>query len=193
MLSNTTNGKMIIVTAPSGAGKTTIVRYLLDVFPDLAFSVSATNRERRAHEKDGVDYYFLSTASFENKIEQDAFVEWEEVYENQYYGTLKSEIDRLWKLGKHIIFDIDVKGATNLKKLYPEQSLAIFIKPPSVEALLKRLQGRGSETPESLRKRIMRAKNELTFEDRFDAVVVNDVLENALKEARLLIKDFILD
>ena len=160
--------KLIIVTAPSGAGKTTIVHHLLDTFSDLAFSVSATNRAIRAHETDKIDYYFLSTAAFKTLITEGAFLEYEEVYDSQYYGTLKKEVERLWALGKCIIFDVDVKGAINIQKHYPEQSLSIFIKPPSKEILMERLKNRKTETLESLRKRIARATEELTYENRFN-------------------------
>lgn len=183
--------KLIIVTAPSGAGKTTIVHHLLRTFPDLAFSVSATNRARRVHEIDGEDYYFLSTDDFKQRVTEGAFLEYEEVYDDQFYGTLKTEVERLWSLGKCIIFDVDVKGARNIKQAYPEQSLAIFIKPPSEEILFDRLKKRKTETTESLNKRIARATEELTYENRFDKVVVNDVLERAFLEAETLVKGFL--
>ena len=183
--------KLIIVTAPSGAGKTTIVHHLLRRFPELAFSVSATNRARRAHEVDGVDYYFLSTDDFKSRVTEGAFLEYEEVYDDQFYGTLKSEVERLWDLGKCIIFDVDVKGAANIKKAYPEESLAIFIKPPSKDILFERLKNRKTETTESLKKRIARATEELKYENRFDKVVVNDTLEHAFQDAEVSVRDFI--
>lgn len=183
--------KLIIVTAPSGAGKTTIVHHLLNTFDQLAFSVSATNREKRAHETHGVDYYFLSTAEFRKLITEGAFLEYEEVYDNQYYGTLKREIERLWSLGKCIIFDVDVKGARNIQNAYPNESLSVFVKPPSKEILMERLKNRKTETPESLRKRIARATEELTYEDKFDTVLVNDKLEVALREAKKIVESFI--
>jgi guanylate kinase len=183
--------KLIIVTAPSGAGKTTIVHHLIDTFDSLAFSVSATNRNMRAHEKHGVDYYFLSTEAFKDLITEGALLEYEEVYENQYYGTLKKEVERLWALGKCIIFDVDVKGALNIQKHYPKESLSIFIKPPSKEILLERLKNRKTETPESLQKRINRATEELTFEHKFDKVLINDVLEKALRESEEFVTDFL--
>lgn len=189
---DTFQGRMIIVTAPSGAGKTTIVRFLLSTIDTLDFSVSATNRERRAHEQEGIDYYFLSTEEIQEKINKDEFAEWEEVYPGQYYGTLKSEIERIWADGKHIVFDIDVKGAENLRNLYPKCSRAIFIQPPSVEELLRRLKSRGSESAQSLKKRIQRAKKELTYADRFDFIVLNDDLELAQLEASDLVNNFIL-
>ncbi len=183
--------KLIIVTAPSGAGKTTIVHHLLRKFPELAFSVSATNRARRNHEIDGVDYYFLSTDDFKKKVTEGAFLEYEEVYDDQFYGTLKSEVERLWDLGKCIIFDVDVKGATSIKKAYPDESLAIFIKPPSKEILFERLKNRKTETTESLKKRIARATEELKYENRFDKIVVNDDLEHAFLESETVVRDFI--
>ena len=183
--------KLIIVTAPSGAGKTTIVHHLLRKFPELAFSVSATNRARRTHEIDGVDYYFLSTDDFKQRVTEGAFLEYEEVYDDQFYGTLKSEVERLWDLGKCIIFDVDVKGATSIKKAYPEESLAIFIKPPSKDILFERLKNRKTETSESLRKRIARATEELKYENRFDKVVVNDTLEHAFHDAETSVRHFI--
>ena len=183
--------KLIIVTAPSGAGKTTIVHHLLSTFDELAFSVSATNRGKRDHETEGVDYYFLSTPEFKHLISGGAFLEYEEVYDNQYYGTLKRELERLWALGKCIIFDVDVKGATNIQKAYPGESLSIFIKPPSKEILLERLKNRKTETPESLKKRIARASEELTYENKFDTVIVNDDLSKALAQADTLVGNFL--
>ncbi len=183
--------KLIIVAAPSGAGKTTIVHHLLRKFPELAFSVSATNRARRNHEIDGKDYYFLSTDDFKRRVTEGAFLEYEEVYDDQFYGTLKSEIERLWDLGKCVIFDVDVKGATSIKKVYPDESLTIFIKPPSKEILFERLKNRKTETTESLKKRVARVTEELKYEDRFDKVVVNDDLEHAFLEAETVVSDFI--
>lgn len=183
--------KLIIVAAPSGAGKTTIVHHLLRKFPELAFSVSATNRARRNHEIDGKDYYFLSTDDFKRRVTEGAFLEYEEVYDDQFYGTLKSEIERLWELGKCVIFDVDVKGATSIKKVYPDESLTIFIKPPSKEILFERLKNRKTETAESLKKRIARVTEELKYEDRFDKVVMNDDLEHAFLEAETIVSDFI--
>lgn len=185
--------KLLIITAPSGAGKTTIMRHLLDRFDRLSFSISATTRNRRPHEVDGRDYYFISIDQFKQKIVEDAFVEWQEVYENQYYGTLKTEVERLWAHGKDIVFDIDVKGALNLKNAYPQQSLSIFVKPPSREALLERLSARRTETDESLRKRLARADEELAYENKFDIVIVNDILDNALQEAETVVSAFLND
>lgn len=183
--------KLIILTAPSGAGKTTIVRYLLETMPEeLAFSISATTRARRPNEVEGIDYYYIGVEQFQRLIEEDAFAEWEEVYPNQYYGTLHNEMNRIWQLGKHIVFDIDVKGAVNLKKAYPNQSLAIFVKPPSKETLFERLRQRKTENEESLRKRLAKAEEELTFEHKFDYILVNDVLEVALAEALQVVRQF---
>lgn len=185
-------GKLIILTAPSGAGKTTIARHLLMTFPNLAFSVSATTRARRSYEVDGKDYYFISPEKFRQLIQENAFVEWEEVYTDQFYGTLKSEIERLWAAGKHVVFDVDVKGAMNLKRQYPSETLTIFIKPPSTEILFQRLQKRSTETEESLQKRIAKAVEELKNENNFDIVLVNDKLEDALQKATAIVEKFIL-
>ena len=185
-------GKMVIFTAPSGAGKTTIVRHLLKRYKNqLGFSTSATTRDRRDHEVDGKDYYFLSLEKFRQKISDGAFVEYEEVYRDQFYGTLKSEIERIWSLGKHIIFDIEVKGATNIKSIYGDECLAVFIKPPSFSILVERLKNRKSETQSSLSKRISRMKKELSYESSFDEVLVNDLLTVACKEAEIMIESFL--
>jgi len=181
--------KLIALTAPSGAGKTTIARHLLSTFDELAFSVSATTREKRAHETDGKDYYFLTKEEFERRIKNDEFVEWEEVYEGQFYGTLKSEIERILAIGKYVIFDIDVKGATSIKRVYGDDAMVVFIKPPSPEVLFERLRNRKTESQKSLEKRIARAKRELTYEDKFDKVLMNDDLDIALRDAEQLIKD----
>jgi len=184
--------KMIVFTAPSGAGKTTIVRHLLKTYDFLDFSVSATNRPKREKETDGKDYYFLSTEAFKEKIANQEFVEWEEVYNDQFYGTLKSEIERIWDKERYIVFDIEVKGATNIKKLYGDQAMVVFIKPPSFEILINRLRNRNTESVASLKKRIKRIKTELTYESTFDEVLVNDLLEVALKEAEVLTESFTL-
>ncbi len=184
--------KLLLFAAPSGAGKTTIVHHLLDTFSQLAFSISATTRTRRPHEKEGRDYYFISREQFQELIRQDAFVEWEEVYEGLFYGTLKSEVERLWKEGKHIIFDIDVKGAMSIKKAYPREALAIFVKPPSMEALEKRLQARRTEDEATLKKRMARAAEEMSYENKFDVALVNDVLDEALEKAEKIVKEFIM-
>ena len=153
-------GKLIVISAPSGAGKTSIVHQLLKFIPELSFSVSASSRERRGNEVDGKDYYFLGVEGFQKKIKEDAFLEWEQVYENQYYGTLKSEIKRIWSEGKIVIFDVDVVGGLNIKKQYPKECLSIFIMPPSIEVLAERLIGRGSESDESVKKRLDKAEEE---------------------------------
>jgi guanylate kinase len=184
--------KIIIITAPSGAGKTSIVKYLLRRHPEqLAFSISAATRNRRPNETDGVDYYFMSVAAFEQKIQEDAFVEWEMVYEGKYYGTLKSELERIWNDGKTPLLDIDVKGALHVQRQYPQTSLSVFIQPPSIDALKTRLQQRGTETEQSLQTRIGKAAYEITFAPQFSAVVVNDVLETACAAAEKLVLDFI--
>ncbi|MCQ2263025.1 MAG: guanylate kinase [Bacteroidales bacterium] len=183
--------KLIVVSAPSGAGKTSIVRYLLEQNPKLSFSVSATTRAKREMEVDGKDYYFIPVPEFQKRIENGAFLEWQEVYKGQYYGSLKSEVDRLGAEGKVVIFDVDVLGGINIKKFYGERALSIFIQPPTVEELKKRLLGRGTETPESLKKRVDKAEYELTFANQFDVVVVNDDLETARHEADNLIKEFL--
>ena len=184
--------KMVVLTAPSGAGKTTLVKHLLSTYSFLDFSISACTRERREHEIEGKDYYFLSPEEFKQRIADNDFIEYEEVYENQFYGTLKSEVERIWSSGKSIVFDIDVKGACNIKKLYKEESLTIFVKPPSFDVLVERLTNRNTETKASLKKRIARIKRELKYETKFDAVVVNDLLEVAKKESEYLIENFIL-
>ena len=183
--------KLLLFAAPSGAGKTTIVHHLLDTFGELSFSISATTRPRRPHEKEGRDYYFISRKRFEELISQDAFVEWEEVYEGLFYGTLKSEVERLWAEGKHIIFDIDVKGAMNIKQAYPREALAVFVKPPSMAALEKRLTARRTEDETTLKKRLDRAAEEMAYENKFDVVLVNDVLAEALAKAEKIVSDFI--
>lgn len=183
--------KLIIVAAPSGAGKTSIVKYLLQEIPQLSFSISATTRAKRPNETDGKDYYFISVEEFQRRREEDAFLEWQEVYQNQFYGSLKSEVDRLSSEDKVVIFDVDVLGALNIKKFYQDEALAIFIKPPTIECLKERLNGRGTETPETLKKRLDKAEYELSFENQFDIVVVNDQLEQAQQYAHKIIQDFL--
>ncbi len=183
--------KLIIISAPSGAGKTTLVKHIMKTLPNLAFSISATNRKPRYGEIDGKDYYFLTTDEFHRKIKEGAFVEWEEVYENQFYGTLITEVERIRKLGKSVVFDVDVKGGLNIKKVYGNDALAIFIKPPSIEILKKRLQQRSTEDEKSLQKRLARTKLELAFAPKFDVVLVNDDLETAKNEVVYVVKKFL--
>ncbi len=186
----TADGKQLIVfTAPSGSGKTTVVRHLLEVFENLAFSVSATTRPRRSHERHGHDYYFLSQGTFQMWTDDRVFVEWQEVYPGQFYGTPAFEIERLWALGKSVIFDIDVKGAVNIKKQFPQQTTVVFVKVPTLEMLVERLKQRGTETAESLEKRVERIREELTYESKFDIVLINDVLEECLKKAEQIVSD----
>jgi len=186
------HGKLIIFSAPSGAGKTTLVRHLLEIPAlNLAFSVSATSREKRSYEVEGKDYFFLTTDEFSKKIKNAEFVEWEEVYQNQYYGTLKSEVDSLLKSGKNVIFDIDVEGGLNLKKIYGSKALAIFVKPPSIKHLEQRLNTRSSEDEESLKMRLEKAVAELEYAPQFDKVLLNDRLERAKKDAEVFVSDFL--
>lgn len=184
-------GKLFIFSAPSGSGKTTIVHHLLQQRDDLAFSISCATREKRPNEIDGKDYYFISEEDFQKKIENQEFVEYEEVYKGNYYGTLRSEIDRIWAEGKHVLFDIDVIGGLNIKKQYGDKALAIFVQPPSVEELRKRLEGRSTETPEKINMRVEKAEREIGFAKDFDTILVNDNLEAAQKEALQLIEEFI--
>lgn len=186
-----TNGKLIILTAPSGAGKTSIKQYLIQHFPNLAFSISAATRNRRENEKEGVDYYFMSVAAFQEKINQHAFVEWEMVYEGNYYGTLKEELERIWAIGKVPMLDIDVQGAIHVQKEMGNNCLSIFIEPPSVEELANRLKTRGSETAETLSARINKASYEMSFSDQFSKKVLNKDLSTACKETENLVKAFL--
>lgn len=184
-------GKALIFSAPSGSGKTTIVKHLLKNNPDLGFSISASTRDKRGRtEQDGQDYYFLTPEQFKRKIDQDEFIEWEEVYAGNFYGTLKTEIERIWQQGKNVIFDVDVKGGINLKKYFGDKALAIFVKVPSMEVLKQRLQERGTETEESLSRRLFKAKFEMTFQDKFDVVLVNEDLNRSLAEAQQLYDQF---
>lgn len=185
------SGKAFIFSAPSGCGKTTIVRHLIGKFPELTFSISATTRAPRGQEEHGKDYYFLSVADFVRQIEQDAFVEHEEVYEGVYYGTLKAEVERIWAEGRHVVLDVDVVGGVNLKRYFGDCALAVFIQPPSVQALEQRLRDRQTDSEESIRTRVDKAAYELTFAKYFDTVLVNDKLEQAFLDAEQLVRDFI--
>ncbi|MFZ9028552.1 MAG: guanylate kinase [Crocinitomicaceae bacterium] len=184
-------GKCVIFSAPSGAGKTTIVHHLLDQNIGLEFSVSACSRGPRPNEVNGKDYYFLGVEGFKQKIDEDAFVEWEEVYTDNFYGTLKSEVERIWKNGKAVIFDVDVIGGLNLKKIFGENALAVFVEPPSVDELEKRLRGRSTETEEKIAQRLAKAREEISYSDQFDVILINDDLEKACDQAEMLVKTFL--
>ena len=191
-MDTTTQNKIIIITAPSGAGKTSITRYLLNKYPHkLAFSVSAATRRPRGTEQNGVDYYFISQENFINKIQHEEFVEWEMVYEDKYYGTLKSELQRIWNEGKVPVLDIDVKGAIHVQKQFPDTTLSLFIEAPSINELKKRLSSRGTESEESLQARISKAGYELSFKHSFNAVIVNNDLDQACAEAEKMVTSFI--
>ncbi|MFN3299334.1 MAG: guanylate kinase [Sediminibacterium sp.] len=183
--------KIIIIAAPSGSGKTSITRFLLQKYPSLSLSISAATRKPRGEEKDGVHYHFISEEDFKHKIEENAFVEWEMVYEGSYYGTLKTELERIWNLGKTPILDIDVKGAIHLQDQFPNRCLSIFIEPPSVAELKKRLESRGTETAESLANRVNKASYELSFKNHFHKNILNDDLERACSETEQVIKEFL--
>lgn len=184
--------KIVIITAPSGAGKTSITRHLLRTFPDqLSFSVSAATRPARSYEKNGVDYYFISEEEFKNRIQQNEFVEWELVYEGKYYGTLKSELQRVWKENKTPLLDIDVKGAIHIQQEFPDTSLTIFIEPPSIDELHRRLKSRGTESDETLQARVNKATYEISFKDHFNKCILNDNLERACKEAETIVREFL--
>jgi|SRR5665647_1786005 guanylate kinase len=185
------DGKLVIISAPSGAGKTTIVKHLLDNGLNLAFSVSATTRPIRGDETDGEDYFFLTVTEFKKKIENHEFVEWEEVYKDLFYGTLKSEIERIWANGNHVLFDVDVKGGINLKNKYGTSSIAIFIMPPSVTELENRLVKRGTDTPEKIRIRVEKANDELKLSNQFDLIIVNHQLDRAKEEAFKIVSSFL--
>jgi len=182
---------LIIITAPSGAGKTSITRYLLQHFPQLAFSVSAATRQQRPDEMNGVDYYFMSLEEFQHKIQNQEFIEWEMVYEGRYYGTLKSEIQLLRNNHKIPILDIDVKGAIHVQEQYPEQSLSLFVQPPSIEELRRRLEFRNTESPEALQDRLSKASYEISFRHHFNNIIVNDNLQRACEEARHIVSNFL--
>ncbi len=184
-------GKLLIFSAPSGSGKTTIVKHLLNRIPDLEFSVSACSRAKRADEVPGKDYYFFSIEEFRKRINAGEFVEWEEVYPGLYYGTLKSELDRIWAAGHHVVFDVDVVGGLNLKKIFGRRALSVFIEAPSLEILEKRLRNRSSDDESSIRKRIEKAKAEMEYAPEFDHIIVNDNLEHAFSAAEKLVGNFL--
>lgn len=185
------NNKVVIFSAPSGSGKSTIVNHILALHPEMEFSVSATSRSPRGSERDGVEYYFLDAGEFRRLIAEDAFVEYEQVYTDRYYGTLKSEVQRIWDAGHVIIFDVDVKGGVNLKKYFGAAALSVFIKAPSVEVLRQRLIGRGTDSDEAIAERVAKAAEELTYEDKFDYVLVNDDLATAYANAEKIVDEFL--
>lgn len=185
-------GKLIVFSAPSGSGKTTIVKHLLGLENlNLEFSISATSREKRGTEIDGTDYYFLTADAFKNKIKNDEFLEWEEVYRDNFYGTLKTEVDRIWAKGKNVIFDIDVSGGLRIKRKFPEQTLAIFVKPPSIDELKIRLKKRKTESDDKINMRVAKASAELATAPLFDTIIINDTLDKALEDAQNLVSNFL--
>ena len=191
-MSEVKNGKLIVFSAPSGSGKTTIVRHLLKQEAlKLDFSISATSRDPRGEEIDGKDYYFLSLSEFKANIEKDNFIEWEEVYANNFYGTLKSELERIWALGKHVVFDIDVVGGLNIKSQFPEETLSIFVKPPSIKEMERRLRFRKTDSEEKIIERVAKAEKEMSYAKDFDTILINDSLDVAKKEAYSLVQEFI--
>lgn len=192
MASFSKKGKCVIFSAPSGAGKTTIVHHLINERVGVEFSVSACSRDPRPNERDGVDYHFLGTEGFKQKIEEDAFIEWEEVYANNFYGTLKSEVERIWANGKAVIFDVDVVGGLNLKRIFGDDALAIFVQAPSFEILEQRLRGRSTETEEKIQTRLAKAAKESSFAPEFDVVLINDSLPEACKKAKLKVQQFLV-
>lgn len=185
------NEKVIIFSAPSGSGKTTMVKYCLEQFPQLAFSISATTRAPRGNEENGKDYYFLTPEYFRSQIKEDAFVEYEEVYTDKYYGTLKSEVKRIWNNDKAVIFDVDVKGGVNLKNVFKEKALSIFIVPPSIDELERRLRSRNTDDEETIKVRVAKAEHELEYQDKFDVIIINDDLEKAKQEVTEAIERFL--
>lgn len=192
MSTKKSEGKLIVFSAPSGSGKTTIVKYLLGLENlDLEFSISATSRKKRETEIDAKDYYFLSAEAFKNKIKNDEFLEWEEVYRDNFYGTLKTEVNRIWAKGKNVIFDIDVSGGLRIKRKFPDQTLAIFVKPPSIDELKIRLKKRKTESEDKINMRVAKASAELATAPLFDTIIINDTLELALDEAKTLVSNFL--
>ena len=185
--------KLIVFSAPSGAGKTTLVKYIIETFNDIQFSISATSRIARGKEKDGVDYYFLSNEEFKAKVQNDEFIEYEEVYGGNYYGTLKSELDRIWNANKIAIFDIDVVGGANIKNMFPNETLSIFVMPPSIDVLKNRLLERGDVSSEQINVRVKKAESELDYASKFDNIIINNDLEESKKIAHTLIKEFIYE
>jgi guanylate kinase len=184
-------GKLIIFSAPSGSGKSTIINYLLQQDLHLAFSISATSRPPRGEEKHGIEYFFLSPEEFKNRIEKDEFLEYEEVYQDRFYGTLKAQVEKQLAQGQNVIFDVDVVGGCNIKQFYGDRALSLFIQPPSIEALRERLMGRATDSPEIIESRIAKASHELTYADKFDKIIVNDQLEKAQEEALNTLIDFL--
>ena len=190
-MKNTGNGKLIIFSAPSGAGKTTIVHHILKTFPQIEFSVSACSRAKRNGEVDGKDYYFLTVEEFRNKIQNEEFVEWQEVYKDNYYGTLKREVERIWAKNHVVIFDVDVVGGLNLKNTYGNNALSVFVKAPSIQHLAERLKKRETETPESIARRMAKAEREMAYAEKFDAIVLNDDMNRAFEESEKLVRNFL--
>ena len=188
---NKSQGKLIIFSAPSGAGKTTIVKNLLGKIKDLEFSISACSRKKRKNETNGIDYYFLKLDEFKKKIKDNEFIEWQQVYKDHYYGTLKTEIERIWAKGSNVIFDIDVVGGLNIKKIYKDKALAIFIMPPSLKHLEKRLKNRLTETSESIKKRLDKVNEELKYADKFDEIIINDDLKTAVDKAEKIVVEWL--
>ena len=191
MMNSGKKGKLIIFSAPSGSGKTTLAKHVLTTFNNISFSISACSRKARAGEIDGRDYYFLSVDEFKNKVFNNEFIEWEEVYEDHFYGTLNSEVERIRKKGNHVLFDVDVIGGINIKKKFNKDALAIFVKPPSIDVLIERLTDRSTDTLEAIKTRIKKAEYELSFEKQFDVTIVNDELEKAKKETIEIVSNFI--
>ena len=185
------SGKLIVFSAPSGAGKTTIVHHLLNQNLGLEFSISACSRSKRKNEINGKDYYFLSTEEFKHKISNNEFVEWEEVYPDHFYGTLKAELERIWNNGNHVIFDVDVIGGLSIKNSYPKETLAVFVQPPSVKELRSRLYKRSTDSQQNIEKRISKAEKELSYSKKFDAIIINDDLEDAISEAENKVREFL--